>query len=133
MEKVNKYMINDLLNPLGGTADLDEFIVEYNNVNSNDENEIKHIISTTIKKYYSNSPEGYKSSVKRSLAYFLSSNTLSFGKLYDSCLIAFDHPENPRDFFQWTWEVLFPDEDFHVNTKEFIEVNDTNEPHSYYS
>src|SRR6478736_7830419 len=101
MQTVNEYMIRDLLTPLGGSADIDEKIYQYKNIDSNNETEIKKIILKTIKPYYENQTEGYKGSSKRSLAYFLTTNRINYGYIYDSCLIAFDHPTDSRAFFIW--------------------------------
>lgn len=132
MQTVNEYMIRDLLCPLGGSADIDEKIYQYQNVDGNSENEIKKIISETIKPFYERQTEGYRVSSKRSLSYFLTTNRMDYGYIYDSCLIAFDHPTNPRDFFVWVWEILFPNENYHVtDIKNYSEIEDINEGNSY--
>jgi len=132
MQTVNKYMIGDLLNPLGGSADIDEKIFEYQNVDSNNEIEIKKIISGNIKPHYEKQSEAYKLSAKLSLSYFLTTNRIDYGYVYDSCLIAFDHPTDARVFFLWIWEVLFPGEDYHIeNVKNYSEIEDVNEANNY--
>lgn len=133
METVNWYMLNDILNPIGGTADIDEDIFRYRNVNGNVEDVVKGIITKEIKPYYGDAPNSYKESLKRSLAYFLTTERIDFGRLYDSCLIAFDHPENPKLFFRWIWDVLFPGENYHIEKIEmYVEVEDINEPRNYF-
>ena len=126
-------MLNDLLNPLGGTGDNNEEILKYKNFDSNDETKSKLIISEKIKPYYDNSPALYKNAVKRALSYFLTTNRINFGRLYDSCLIAFDHPADARDFFLWIWEILFPNEDYRIKDIEnYKEIEDINELKRYY-
>lgn len=133
MQTVNWYIINDLLNPLGGSGDLDEKIYQYQNVNKNNKVEIKKIITDEIKPYYEESSEAYKISAKRSLSYFLTTNRLNFGRLYDSCLIAFDHPDDARLFFLWIWEILFPNEDYYMeNTQNITEIEDIDEVRGYW-
>lgn len=132
MQTVNWYIINDLLNPLGGTADIDEKICQYKNIDKNNEEEVKEIIAAEIKPYYNESSEAYKISAKRSLSYFLTTNRINFGQLYDSCLIAFDHPDDSRLFFLWIWEILFPREHYHMHDIQNItEIEDINEVNSY--
>jgi hypothetical protein len=36
----------------------------------------------------------------------LLTNSMDFGRLHDANLPPFDHPENPRDLFQWMWDIL---------------------------
>lgn len=132
MQSVNQSMIRDLLNPLGGSADIDEKIFEYQNVDNNSEIEIKKIISENIKPYYEKQSDRYKSSAKLSLSYFLTTNRIDYGYVYDSCLIAFDHPTDARAFFLWVWEVLFDGEDYRItNVKNYSEIEDVNEANSY--
>ncbi|MEJ8819925.1 hypothetical protein [Lacibacter sp. H407] len=132
MKHVNKYMLSNLLAPLGGTADIDEEINNYTNFENNNEILVKHVIANEIKPYYYIQSDLYKESVKRSLAYFLTTDKINYGDLYDNCLIAFDHPKDPRSFFLWIWEVLFPFENYYItNTENYIEVENPNEANSY--
>ncbi len=132
MQTVNWYMLNDILNPLGGSADIDEMVYIYQDVDSNNEVEIKQIIFEKIKPYFEKKTEAYKISIKRSLSFFLTTNKINFGKIYDSCLIAFDHPDEARNFFLWIWEILFPNEDYHIgSTENYKEIENIDEPNSY--
>lgn len=132
MKQVNKYMLSNLLAPLGGTADIDEEINNYRDFDNNNEILVKQVIVNEIKPYYNMQSDLYKESAKRSLAYFLTTNKISYGDLYDNCLIAFDHPKVPRDFFLWMWEVLFPFEEFYIhNTENYIEIENPNEANNY--
>lgn len=133
MKTVNLYMLNDILNPLGGSADVDEKSYLYENLDNNDEAAVKEVISKEIGSYYKTTSLAYRDSLKRSLAYFLITKKIDFGRLYDSCLIAFDHPKNPRDFFLWIWETLFPDEPYDgMDVGEYTEVDDVSEPVKYF-
>jgi hypothetical protein len=132
MQTVNENMVRSLLAPLGGSADIDEKIYQYQNVDSNNETEIKRIISENIKPDYEGQSGAYRASAKRSLSYFLTTNRINYGYIYDSCLIAFDHPTDARVFFVWIWEVLFPGEDYHIDdVKNYSEIDDVNEGNSY--
>lgn len=129
---VNEYMVRDLLCPLSGTADKDIQIQMYNNIDSNNENQIKNIITETIKPFYEKQNEEYKASAKRSLSYFLTTNRINYGYIFDSCLIAFDHPIDARDFFVWIWEILFSHESYYLpDIKNYIEIDDINEGNKY--
>lgn len=132
METVNWYMLNDLLSPIGGTGDVDEECLKYQNLDSNDEGQVKKVIMERIYPYYYGSSASYQKSVRISLSYFLTTNRLNYGRLFDSCLIAFDHPVDSRDFFLWIWECLFPNENYRMkNVKDYQEIEDLDEPLLY--
>lgn len=132
MQTVNENMVRDLLTPLAGSADLDEKIEEYRNVDSDNPITVKEIIAATIKPWYENRSEEYKAIAKRSLSYFLTTNRINYGYIYDSCLIAFDHPTDARDFFVWIWEMLFPEETYRLkDVKHYVEIDDINEGTKY--
>jgi len=68
------------------------------------------------------------------LVYFLTTNRIDYGYIYNSSLIAFDHTTDARAFFLWMWEVLFPNEDYHIDdVKKYSEIQDVNEENSYLS
>jgi hypothetical protein len=132
MKQVNPYLVENLLSPFGGTADIDTEIIKYANVDNNNEELVKQIITQNIKPYYESRSDLYKEAAKRSLRYYLTTNRINYGDIYDNCLIAFDHPDEPRDFFLWIWEVLFPGEEFLIHDEEnYIEIIDLNEANSY--
>ena len=127
-------MVENLISPLGGSADMDdEKSLKWVRIDGNNKVEVKKIILDEIKPFYDSRSEEHKNSMKRSLSYFLTANQVDFGELYDSCLIAFDHPKNARDFFLWIWETLFPIEDFSItDISNYIEMDDINESGRYY-
>lgn len=129
MQTVNWALLNDILNPIGGTADMDGMHHKYEKINSNDQVAVKKVILEEIEPYYDLASDVYKNSLKSSLSYFLTTNRIDFGRLYDSCLIAFEHPTDAKLFFIWIWEVLFPSEDYHLlNPEVYLEIEDFNEP-----
>jgi hypothetical protein len=134
MSTVNKYMLEDLISPIGGTADIDdERSMRFMNTNGDDENAVKRIMEEEIKPYFQRISPPHQSSIKRSLSYFLTTDRADFEFLYNSCLIALKLPSEPRDFFLWIWEVLFPDEDYRLkNPKDFEEVDDIYEADKYW-
>jgi hypothetical protein len=125
-------MIRDILAPLGGTGDDDLDMMRYKNIDSENEYDIKEIIRERIKPYFEERPENYRSSLRKSLSFFLTTNKIDYKYVFDSCLIAFDHPSEPRKFFLWIWEVLFPDQDYRVSDiYNYMIVDDSSEPNQY--
>lgn len=126
---VNEVLVEYFLHPLSGGADSDSQYELYKNVDVNDENQIKKIISETIKPEFDSKPLEFKEIAKRTLSYYLTTDKIEFGGVYDSNLIAFDHPDNPKNFFIWIWEVLFGNESYRMEDwQNYIEVNDYDEP-----
>jgi hypothetical protein len=99
MQPVNVFMVSSLLAPLGGSADIDSEVIKYQNLDENNEAAIREVLSKVIKPYFEKQSQQYQISAKQSLAYYLTTENVDFGELYDNCLIAFDHPSDPGTFF----------------------------------
>lgn len=106
-------MVVAALAPLTGSADSDEMYETFKNVNSNDEEEVKSIIKDYFIPFFDQhySDEGMIK-IKNTLRFFLSTDTIDWTREYDSCLMAFDPPNNSKLFFIWLWEVMFPNESY---------------------
>lgn len=104
---VNKKIIESILAPLTGGADMDEEILKYRLIDKNNKNEITTILNDVVKPVFDLRSGGYKQLAETTLSYYLTNDKLDFGPFYDSLLFAVDHPENPKLFFEWLWEVLF--------------------------
>jgi hypothetical protein len=86
-----------------------------------------------INNYFERTSDTYKKSLKRTLSYYLTTNRIDFDRLYDNRLVAFEPPADPRDFFLWIWQILFPGEDYRIEDVEnYSETEDINEPNSYF-
>lgn len=109
MNKINLQFLHSILGPLTGTGDDDEAIEKYRGFDSDDEYLVKDVIKKTIKEKFDGMSDGYKKAVKDALAYSLLSPKFDFEDVFDSNLIAFHSPTEPKDFFLWIWEVLFPE------------------------
>jgi hypothetical protein len=120
------------LHGLTGHADIDKEVERYSNVDSNNEAEMKLIIQERLKPGVEKYPKKFHDKMKIALSYSLTKNQLDFGLLYDSQLLPFDHPSNPRLFFIWIWEVLYGKESYLLaNPNEFsaieTNINDVND------
>lgn len=133
MPTVNMFILENLIAPLGGTADMDdEKATALREVDGNNESDVKNVLYQEIKPYYDSRSNDHKISIKRSLSYYLTTDKVDFGRMYDSVLIAFGHPTNPKDFFIWIWEILFPKEKYNLdNLNQYIEIEDINEANNY--
>lgn len=128
---VNEHFIDSLLTNLIGGADIDEDIEKYNDVDPNDEDRIKQILIEVVKPFFQEKNEAYQEMARTTLAYYLTSDKMDFERKFASMLIAFMPPTNPKTFFIWMWEVLFPDRSYNLlNWKEYAESDDLNEPYT---
>ncbi|MGZ6437134.1 MAG: hypothetical protein ACXVDP_10335 [Bacteroidia bacterium] len=105
---MNINYLSSILVPITGSADIDKEYLLYGNLDGNDEIQMKNeIIIPKLYQQFYESPQAYKEAVKLALSFYLTKRNIDFGLVFDSCLIAFEHPDNPIDFFIWIWEVFF--------------------------
>jgi hypothetical protein len=124
--KINPWFVHALLSPLAGYADIDvDGVDEYRNVDPNNEMAIKKIIRDVFLPFYKNrNTLEFCEQMKNSLKFYLSTNLFDWERKFNSCLLPFDHPDNPRDFFVWIWEEWHPDERYQISNVSDYSVND---------
>jgi hypothetical protein len=44
--------------------------------------------------------------------------------MYSGSLMPFDHPDDPALFFEWLWDELFGDEDYHLANPDDYVIDD---------
>ena len=122
MKTTNLYLIGHILGPIGGTADYDQGWEKFKDVNGNNEQSLKKIFQEEILPYFITRGRNYKEQFKDTLAYYLSTDRADFSYEFEACLIAFDPPDEPKSFYIWLWEVLFPNDSYKINDEqEFLE------------
>lgn len=79
---------------------------------------VRQVIRTYIVPDFRSLTAASQLQARQSLAYFLTTDDAPFGKrladLQDSPMAVGD---DPVKFFRWLWSELFPNEDYHVETK----------------
>jgi len=125
MKEVNKFLLEDVLSPLIGGADMDEYSHLWY-VDSDNELVIKDIIKEFFLPYFQTLNDAYHSKLKLSFAYYLKNNSkVDFERIIDSHLLPFAPPSPAINFFKWMWEVFFPGEDiFSISLDDVVERND---------
>ncbi len=128
MCKANSAYLENLLAPLNTIAN-DEARV-YARYDSENEKLVKRVFEKHIRPYFQGIPQQSQDNCKMNLKYFLTTGDAPFHDIindqYESPL---DSPLDPKSFFVWLWEVLFPGEDFHLSQndlQEFLVVYDRN-------
>lgn len=113
-----------LLRSLIGSADYDDVWHLYENVNSNNENDLMEIINREIIPSYNQVKRECQLNIKSSLAYFLRNNTYSLEYAFFSCLIAFNPPDDIRLFFILIYERLYDDNWQTIKIDDIVITND---------
>jgi hypothetical protein len=71
---------------------------------------IKQIYESDLKPNYSLLDPRLQSACKLSLQYVLKASDFNYRNEFNSMLLPFACPDEPRQAFLWLWEVLFPNE-----------------------
>lgn len=127
---VNPWWLSVPLDPLGGLADGDEDVqLPFAHIDPNNESEMRGVIRKHFIPYLRRIDTESISRLKQAYRYYLSSENIPWGGVFDSMLLPFDHPDNPREFFLWIWEECFPGEEWRIDDLDRYSVNrDIEEP-----
>ncbi len=103
----------------GFQAEDDSFFEKYPNFDVNDEENVRNLIRTER----SASDYAEKNNRNRfyfnSFCYFLTKDAIDFGEFFDqSSYLPFCKPENPKQFFIWMFEELFPEASWKMDSAE---------------
>lgn len=130
MRTVNPYYIVQYLGGLVGGADDDEAAAKYDELDSDDAVAVKEVIERELRDHFVRQTPSISCGIaKLSLQYYLTKGGIDWGRMFDSHLIPFNAPADPRDFFIWIWEVFYPDESYFLSdTNGIVEVRDSQAP-----
>jgi len=117
-------LIDALLSPLCGLADDDDSIIQYDALDINSESDVKQVLMNVLLPHYQQMELEKQTASKCALAYALLSPQFPFRRTFDSCLIPFDHPEDPKLFFIWLWDVLFSPDRPALDSNETYVIDD---------
>lgn len=110
MREVTQNAFERVLLPLGGLADDDHS--ELHRIDSSDETQMRSMVRIHIHPEFASLPECQQFAVKISLGYFLaaSCDNSTFARPLEGLLASELNTPNPKDFYIWIWEELFPGE-----------------------
>lgn len=128
MKTVNIRVVEDLLSPLTGWADIDNLPADLVNIDPGNEIVVKAIIDRYFLPYFKSQSDKYKTVAEDSLSYFLSKHDTNFDKVFYGVLLPFVAPADTRLFFVWLWQILFENKNYQVvDLSEYKEINNLNE------
>lgn len=126
---VNPYFLHVPLEPITGLADDDDAVTRYADVDLNNEQQARSIISRLIVPHVTGL--GPKSRAKTQLAYqyYLSKETSNWQNVFDSVLPPFEAPQDVRRFMCLLYEECFHSQDWRLPSLDgYVEAPDVNEP-----
>ncbi len=134
MIRVNKYFLENILSPLCVFADGEEYSKDFDEIDSNNEEEIRKIIRSYLIPWFIKKEDKYKQITKDTLRYYLTTEKVDFDGFMQS-RIPFKSPSIPKLFYIWLWKEYFGEnepyliEDF--NKKDYHEDNNMLELNRY--
>lgn len=132
MITINHYFLGDFVDPFAGLADGEE--EDQININPEDEDAYKKLIVSVLRPHFLSLPKIIQEKCKITLSYYLTTNQIDFNAdIFSLFMLPFSPPTNPKDFFVWLWEELFPNEDYILQDPDkYKEVDDINERRRLY-
>jgi hypothetical protein len=118
---MNGYLLGSLLGPFAGMSD-EERDEAYKRIEPNDEDAVKRLISTTLKPNFDRQDDQSQAVLRENLSYFLTAGSDFWRAIYEMYMPPIDPPDDPRQFFVWLWEVLFPGEDYVMGELSDVKV-----------
>jgi len=122
MHAPNYHYLSHLIGPLNTVTDEEASCVTSNE----DEDAIRQIIRLLIRPDFESLADESQKACKNSLRYFLTTGSAPFCKILDEQQEwPIEPPKDPKLFFIWIWEELFPGEDYRIdNLESWKECND---------
>ena len=126
------FLLHQLLAPLSGMADSPESVDEFRTYDPDDATQMKLLIRRYLLPHFVNLDSAEKDYSKLCLMYYLSKPDAHFDRVFDSLLLPFMSPSNPRDFFIWIWEVFFGQEPYRLqNLDQYVVDNRIDITHGF--
>jgi len=122
---IDTYYLHGIFLPLYQAGDLEDVREDYQNIDPNEESRVREMLAADILPAFQDWNEEDRREAGYVLAYYLvlSEKDPALGhEIFDAQIghynLPIPDPANPRDLFLWTWEVLFPEEDYHLEDLE---------------
>jgi len=105
---VSSYLIAKTLSPLCSPTDEEyELLSE---IDINDSEELANLFKEKIVPHVQEYDEQSQEIIKNTLSFYIKSENLELGRVFDAFHIPFEEPENTSSFLKTLWGVLFGDE-----------------------
>ena len=123
MREITANAFEEILGPFVGLGDDDHS--PFRAVDPSDKLQIQAMLRTAVRPHFDNLPAERQFAVKLSLSHFLTitHDASAFERPLDCILASGLCTPNPRDFFFWLWEELFPGESSELAERERYKVS----------
>jgi hypothetical protein len=129
---INPCLLNLFLEPLTGLADDDAAVEAYRSLDPNDPAQVRQVIRRELVPHFAELADKGKERARLALSYYLSLPGINFEDVFEAGLPPFDPPDDPRLFFLWLWEEIFPGESYEFgDPREVKIVSDVYETNRY--
>jgi len=119
--RIDTYYLHGIFLPLYQAGDLEDVREDYQKIDPNLDHRVVEMLAADILPAFQEWDEEDRRGAQLALSYYLtlSERDPALGhEIFDAQLghynLPIRDPENPRDLFLCTWEVLFPGEDYHL-------------------
>jgi hypothetical protein len=120
MKHVGQFYLRVFFMPVAGSAELDTFL----DTDVEKEADGRRLIRTVIVPHFEDIEQEGQDLMEESLRYYLTKG-FDYESFWDSLQVSFSLPKDPRQFFLWTWEELFPGESPQAgDLSEYVEESD---------
>jgi hypothetical protein len=118
---MNAYLVEALLGPFGAMSD-EELSDARKWINPNESVSVKGLIANVLKPEFDRYDKNSQRLIRDNLSYFLTVGFDHWKSLYEMSMPPIDASDDPRQFFVWLWEVLFPGEDHVMSDLSNVKV-----------
>ncbi len=124
--RVNPYYLSSILLPFSSIGGEEEMALL--DIDFQDECQAKCAFGKYVQPVFESLDQESKKRVWDSMRYYLSRNQMDLERVFQSCMdSAVQEPVNPRQFYGWLWDVLFPGTDIDGGGLEsVVEEDDLN-------
>lgn len=112
MKTVNLYFIDSILTPFFWLYEAGS----HDNLDMNVEGNARQVIREYLKPEFESFDPVSRTTAKESLRYALNKSGIPWDDLFHSAQPPFGPPDDPRQFFIWLWEELFPGESYFLES-----------------
>lgn len=125
MTTVNMFWLIDLLHPLTALGEDEQEVLRYRTFDPDNNEQVRELIRRHFLPHFQTWDRDSQEAAKTSLAWFLTFQPQTLGRVLSGSLLPFPTPDSPELFWQRIWQELFRPKDFHLQgDPDSFEVED---------
>lgn len=104
---VNPFFLDTLLTPLVGLADDDDSVSAYGEIDLDDKSQAARIAQEVLVPFFRSLGPEVRKNIDNTYRYYLTKSDTKWHRVYDSALLPFRAPKDPRSFFLIAYQECF--------------------------